>query len=247
MNDLEIARKQINDYHFMFTNRTKNTYFTKNTGKMSFTETMYFILKGLRKTLQIEIDDRFEFLGGDNTMTKQGFSQLRQKIKPDAFMKLNDNYISWFYNDDNYKKYKGYSLAEDAVQESFIRIINNFDKFNKNCPQTRNKFVNIGRTVSIDIYRKREKQNDISYDEIEKSIIDEFAVTDDILDSMEFERYLFKLPQSYFIILSLKYGDGYSYKEIAGILDLTEENVKKRLMRARKKLREIINEQEAEI
>ena len=112
------------------------------------------------------------------------------------------------------------------------------------CPQTRNKFVNIVRTVSIDIYRKRKNQQTVSYDEIERSIIDEFAVTDDVLEGMEFEHCLFKLPESYYIILSLKYDDGYSYKEIAGILDISEENVKKKLMRARKKLREIINEQE---
>ena len=122
MNSLEIARKQINDYNFMCTNRTKSTYFIKDTAKMSFKDAIYFILKGLRKTLQIEIDDWFEFLNGDNTMTKQGFSQLRQKIKPDAFMQLNDNYISWFYNDDNYKKYKGYRLL--SIDGSITEIPN---------------------------------------------------------------------------------------------------------------------------
>ena len=85
MTALEIAREQINDSLFMFANRTKSTYFTKNTAKMSFKDTIYFILKGLRKTLQIEIDDWFEYLGGENTKTKQAFSQLRQKIKPEAF------------------------------------------------------------------------------------------------------------------------------------------------------------------
>lgn len=142
---------------------------------------------------------------------------------------------------------KDCNLAEDAVQESFIRILKNFDKFTKKrCPQTRNKFVNIVRTVSIDIYRKRKIQQAVSYDEIEGTIIDELAVTDDVLEGMEFECCLFKLTKSYYIILSLKYDEGYSYKEIAEMLGLSEENVKKRLMRARKKLREIINEQEAE-
>jgi len=122
MNSLKIARKQINDYNFMCTNRTKSTYFTKDTAKMSFKDAIYFIFKGLRKTLQIEIDDWIEFLNGDNNMTKQGFSQLRQKIKPDAFMQLNDNYISWFYNDDNYKKYKGYRLL--SIDGSITEIPN---------------------------------------------------------------------------------------------------------------------------
>lgn len=139
-------------------------------------------------------------------------------------------------------------LAEDAVQEGFIRAIKYFDSFpKKKCPQTRNKFVNMVRCAAFDIYRKRKRQQADSYDEIEETIADGLAVTDDIFEGMEFERCLFMLPKSYYIILSLKHDDGYSYKEIAGILNITEENVKKRLVRARKKLREIINEQEAKI
>jgi hypothetical protein len=126
MTSLEIARKQINDSFFMFANRTKSTYFTKETAKMNFRDAIYFILKGLRKTLQIEIDDWFEFLGGENTMTKQAFSQLRQKIKPDAFIQLNDNYVTWFYSDDNFKKYKGYRLL--SIDGSITEIPNTITK-----------------------------------------------------------------------------------------------------------------------
>jgi hypothetical protein len=130
MTSLEMARKQINDSLFMFTNRTKNTYFTKKTVKMNFQDAIYFILKGLRKTLQIEIDDWFEFLGGENTMTKQAFSQLRQKIKPDSFIQLNDNYVTWFYSDDNFKKYKGYRLLSiDGSITEIPNTINNREHF----------------------------------------------------------------------------------------------------------------------
>ena len=61
------------------------------------------------------------------------------------------------------------------------------------------------------------------------------------------EAFLLQLPKSYFTILSLKYDDGYTYKEIADILYISEENVKKRLLRARNKLREILAQQEVEI
>ncbi|WP_094607259.1 IS4 family transposase ISPa45 [Sporomusa silvacetica DSM 10669] len=122
MTSLEIAREQINDSLFMLTNRTKSTYFTKDTAKMNFKDAIYFILKGLRKTLQIEIDDWFEFLGGEDTMTKQAFSQLRQKIKPDAFIQLNEKYINWFYSDDDFNKYKGYRLL--SIDGSITEIPN---------------------------------------------------------------------------------------------------------------------------
>ena len=130
MTALEIAKDQINNSLFMFINRTKNTYFTKETAKMSFKDAIYFILKGLRKTLQIEIDDWFEFLGGELTMTKQAFSQLRQKIKPDAFIQLNDTYVNWFYNDNNFKKYKGYRLLSiDGSITEIPNTSNNRDYF----------------------------------------------------------------------------------------------------------------------
>ena len=119
---IEIAKEKIADPVFMFSNRKKATYFTKDTAKMSFKDAIYLLLKGLRKTLQIEIDDWFDFLDKDNTMTKQAFSQLRQKIKPDAFKELNDNFISWFYDDNNYKKYKGYRLL--AIDGSITEIPN---------------------------------------------------------------------------------------------------------------------------
>jgi len=89
---------------------------------MCFKEAIWFILKGINKTLQIELDDWFEFLGGENTMTKQVFSQLRQKIKSEAFVELNDNFTSWYYEDDNFKKYKGYRLL--AIDGSITEIPN---------------------------------------------------------------------------------------------------------------------------
>lgn len=49
-----------------------------------------------------------------------------------------------------------------------------------------------------------------------------------------------RLPDGYRSVLLLKYDNGYSTAEIASILGLTEENVKKRLQRARKKLQEIL-------
>lgn len=122
INYIEIVRTQIDESFYLFANRRKSSYFTKENSKMSFKEAIYFILKGLRKTLQIEVDEWFEFIGGENTMTKQAFSQLRQKIKPEAFMQLNNNFINWFYNDDNYKKYKGYRLL--SIDGSITEIPN---------------------------------------------------------------------------------------------------------------------------
>ncbi len=52
---------------------------------MSFKDAIYFILRKNTKTMQIELDDFFrEQKESDISMTKQDFSQLRNKINPDA-------------------------------------------------------------------------------------------------------------------------------------------------------------------
>lgn len=174
-------------------------------------------------------------------------SMIDTEEDKNIFMELHDEYSGIMYR-KAYSILKDSHLAEDAVQESFIRILKNFDKvIKKKCPQTRNYFVKIGKRVSFDIYRKRKKQQTLSFDELEGRMIDEFTNIEDMLVGKEIETYLLQLPKSYYIILSLKYTDGYTYKEIASILDITEENVKKRLMRARNKLREILTEQEVKI
>ncbi len=59
-------------------------------------------------------------------------------------------------------------LAEDAVNEAFIRIIKNFDKIEKIiCPRTKKYVVVIVRNVCADIYAKRHR-------------IDEFFAGDEI-------------------------------------------------------------------
>lgn len=174
-------------------------------------------------------------------------AMLDSEEDKNIFIELHDAYSQTMYR-RAYGILKDSSLAEDVVQESFIRIIKNFDKvIKKECPQTRKYFVTIVRSVAIDVYRKRKKQQTLSFDGFEETIIDEFENVEDILIGKEIERYLFKLPQSYYIILSLKYDDGYTYKEIADILGITEENARKRLMRARNKFKEILAGQEVEV
>lgn len=175
------------------------------------------------------------------------FSMLDTEEDKHIFMELHDEYRTIMYK-KAYSILKDSSLAEDVVQESFIRILKNYDKvIKKKCPQTRKYFVNIVRSISIDVYRKRKKQQTLSFDELEGTMIDQFANTEDILEGKEIEGYLLQLPKPYYIILSLKYDDGYTYKEIASILDITEENVKKRLYRARNKLKDILSQQEVKI
>ncbi|MCL2838848.1 MAG: sigma-70 family RNA polymerase sigma factor [Oscillospiraceae bacterium] len=130
-------------------------------------------------------------------------------------------------------------LAEDAVQQSFEKIIKNLHKIDeKNVLTTRNFVVIICRNVSLNFYRdKCDNQSgdidDVNIESAEPSpaniVIDNESV-EKIVNAIE------KLPLIYRDVLSLRISGEYSAKEIAQILDISVETVNKRLFRARKTL-----------
>ena len=131
-------------------------------------------------------------------------------------------------------------LAEDAVHNAFVKIISNLEKFNKiDCQETRNLIVIIIRSVSIDMYRKRNREfenTDILDKEI--SIETDFSIieVDNILKEIDV------LPDIYKDILLLKVEYGYKDREIAKLLGIKVDTVSKRLERARKQLKKQLNE-----
>ena len=52
-----------------------------------------------------------------------------------------------------------------------------------------------------------------------------------------------QLPEKYRIVIHLFYYEDYSVREIAGILNLSESNVKVRLSRGRSLLKEVLKEE----
>jgi hypothetical protein len=80
----------------------------------------------VRRTLQIEIDEFMKIIINSNenkNYTKQAFCEARQKLSSSAFTMLNDIVIAEYYNDNNFKKYKGRRLL--AVDASILEIPDN--------------------------------------------------------------------------------------------------------------------------
>lgn len=121
---LHITEQLINDIIFMCETRTKPTYFTRATNcKLDFKSLILFQLNFVKKTLQLELDSFFKVLkGGAMSITKQGYSEARQKLSPIAFIKMADAITSWYYGDDNFKKFKGYRLC--AIDASILEVNN---------------------------------------------------------------------------------------------------------------------------
>jgi RNA polymerase sigma-70 factor (ECF subfamily) len=134
-------------------------------------------------------------------------------------------------------------LAEDAVHHTFLKVLGNLDKIHEiNCHKTKSYLVVMVRNHSINLYNRRKKHPLLPLDE---------SVSEDGTDALTqaeeadaLTRAVLMLPELYQSILTLKYVQGFSSRDIAAMLDITETAVRKRLERVKKKLREIIDKED---
>ena len=134
--------------------------------------------------------------------------------------------------------------SEDAVHQAFLKIAEIIEKIDDpKCPKTRSLVVTIVERKAIDQYRARKKQSRLSLDEeyINVPVADEL---EDVPARLHFAKAMALLPTRYRELLLLKYDCGYSDQEIAQMLSMSKENVKKTIQRAKAKLSAIMDEME---
>ncbi|MCH5251840.1 MAG: sigma-70 family RNA polymerase sigma factor [Lachnospiraceae bacterium] len=137
-------------------------------------------------------------------------------------------------------------LAEDAVQEAFLRIARNFSKISikdsLECSKTKNFVVIIVERAAIDIYRKRKKliEREIPAEALEETA---YAMENPENDEdNEIFRAIRSLPKRYSEVLLLRYVNGLNNNEIASLLNMKESTVRTNLTRGRKRLAGMIDE-----
>ncbi len=136
------------------------------------------------------------------------------------------------------------SLAEDAVHQAFLKILENFDKVGEiSCHKTRSYVVIIVRNATINLYNQRKRRTTIPLEDVEYCITTEPISVAEDLDHLA--RAVLKLPVIYKDVLTLKYVQEFSNEEIAKMLDISEATVRKRLERAKRRLEEILGREES--
>ena len=134
-----------------------------------------------------------------------------------------------------------YQLACDIMQESFTRIYEKYTAENY-APQL---LFTIGRNLVLDSLRKR-KQNPTTLEDDDQpadSHEHDFMVRDEyrrVLTAMR------QLDDDERDLLSLVVSSEMSYREVAQIAGISEANVKVKIHRARKKLREYLKAEKNE-
>lgn len=114
--------------------------------------------------------------------------------------------------------------AEDAVQETFLRYLTKAPEFNSE-EHKKAWLIKVSANISKNMLRMRIRRGAINLDEVK-----EIGISDCDLDTFEL---MMSLPPKYKLVLTLRYVENYSSKEIAGIVGISEEAVRKRLQKGR--------------
>lgn len=137
-----------------------------------------------------------------------------------------------------YKILNNQADAEDAVHNAFVKIAEHISKIGDPvCSKTKVFVATIVENKAIDIYRFNKRKQGIEYlDDISGISIEENAVHG-LAECMA------KLSPRYRQVILLKYYQGFSNKEIANLLNITEANAIKIDQRAKKRLRQMYEEE----
>lgn len=152
------------------------------------------------------------------------------------------------YRQDMYKI--AYSIlknnadAEDAVHQAFLSIANNFEKILE-IPRQEIKayIVIIIRNTAINLYNENKRSAERTVELNENDV----SVDVNFLEQYEYElliNAIKELPQMYKDIIYLYYLEEFTTKEIAKMLGVTVDTVYKRLERAKKLLKETLEQGE---
>ena len=132
-------------------------------------------------------------------------------------------------------------LAEDAVQNAFLRIAGNIGKVGEvDSRQTKSYLIVIAKNAAIDICRKRNRQiqREINEGEVGEEKLPAVYMETDIEN--EVLNVLKNLPEKYRDVIYLHYYEGYSAAEMGRILKKKENTVYSLLSRGRAMLKEAL-------
>lgn len=171
-----------------------------------------------------------------------------KKGKQNAFKFLLDHYWNEVYG-FQLKRIRNEHDAEDITIETFAKAFDKIDTFDDNYIFS-TWLLTISKNIQIDRTRKKnasiyKNTTDTSNEQVQK-IIDHSPTPEDKLirdqNLAELLRYIKLLKPHYQEVINLRYFQEMSYNEISEKLEEPLNNVKVRLLRARKLLAEIISQ-----
>lgn len=175
------------------------------------------------------------------TYNEEELIYLLQNEDQSAFSYLYDNYAAAL-NGTIYRMVEDNQLAEDILQESFIKIWNNFKQYDSSKGRLFTWMVNITRNLTIDTLRSKgyKKQQKISQDENSVSSYHDKNSGADKYDSIGLKKQVATLKTEQKNIIDLAYFGGYTQEEISQAMGIPLGTVKTRMRTAIMELRKIM-------
>lgn len=174
--------------------------------------------------------------------------QNAKKGKQAAFNFLLDTFWNDVYNFQLKRTQNEYE-AEDITIQSFSRAFDKIESF-KEEHSFKTWIIQISKNIHIDLLRKKDAsikyQTGKEADDTVYKIIDDNPTPEDKLiteqNLAQLLRFIKRLKPHYQEVINLRYFQELSYKEISEALNEPMNNIKVKLLRAKKLLAEIINE-----
>ncbi len=156
----------------------------------------------------------------------------------DAFSYLYDNYAGAL-NGVIFRMVEEQQLAEDILQECFLRIWNNFSQYDSNKGRLFTWMINLTRNLTIDTLRSKgyKKQQRISKDENSVSNFQDKSYAADKFDTIGLHKKVAELKPEQKNIIDLAYFNGFTQEEISKELGIPLGTVKTRMRSAIMELR----------
>jgi len=135
--------------------------------------------------------------------------------------------------------------AEDVLQEGFIKIFHHLPNYKNNGSfegWMRRIFVN----TALDLLRKdKDLKLNTSLDDVSYLVTNNERASDNLHEE-DLLKMIKQMPSGYQVVFNMFAIEGYSHKEIAEMLSISEETSKSQYFRARNFLRKLLEKVESE-
>lgn len=159
--------------------------------------------------------------------SREEFAALYEQFMPKVY-----RYISFRIRDEN--------LVQDLTSIVFEKALTKFSSFNPQKASFSTWIFTIARNTVIDHFRARQKDKYLELESPAYTSVQYPSPEDEMIrmeNTLRLRAFLSRLKKREQEVIILKYSNGMSNREIAGVLNLTETNVGSILCRAIRKLR----------
>ena len=180
-----------------------------------------------------------KLLAKRNHIPEDQLIQLLKDKDRDAFTNLYDNYSSALYG-VVFRIVNDESLAEDILQEVFVKIWKNIAFYDASKGRLFTWLINVTRNTAIDKYRSQEFRQQAKNQKIDDSVhqVNNLMSVSTKVDHIGLKETVSQLKPEYVQMIDLLYFKGYTHEEVAKEFNIPLGTVKTRIRSAIMQLRQ---------